>query len=194
MWQNERIGVVACVGNSLLLEDGVFVTCEGDVPTALSGMILDNLSGKGIFTEIWTNDFDNDQFMMGHSGQMNLELFKDRPRTVKLSRHPWWNGCHGRGACLQVTMPAGQATMLGITTARDGAWRMITTVGEVTDRPPVPLGAPNFFMKVKKPISEFLELWGGAGAAHHFAMAYGDYTPHLKALAKVLDIQYVSIQ
>lgn len=190
MWQNDEIGVVSCLGNSLLLEEGIFCSCEGDVPTALSGMILEELSGKGVFTEIWTNDFDNDQFMMGHSGQMNLGLFGDDPKSVRLSRHPWWNGCRGRGVCLQLQMPAGEATLLSICSTKDAKWRMVVTVGQVTDRPAVPLGAPNFFVKMDKPITEFIEAWGKSGAAHHMAMAYGDWRPQLKALSRVLDIEY----
>ena len=191
MWQHPEIGVVSCIGNSLLMQEGIFFSCEGDVPTALSGMVLNSFSrGQGVFTEIWSNDFDNDCFLMGHSGQMNLALFDKNPKSVKLSRHPWWNGCHGRGACLQVKMPAGEATLLGINPTSSGGWRMVVTIGDVTDRNPVPLGAPNFFMKMRKPISEFMEELGEAGAAHHFAMAYGDWGPHLKALAKLLKVEY----
>jgi len=190
MWQQPQIGVVSCLGNSLLAQAGIFCSCEGDVPTALSGMILNSLSGQAVFTEIWCNDFANDCFMMGHSGQMNLGLFERDPESVRLTRHPWWVGCHGRGASLQVTMPCGKATMLSLNPTRDGHWRMIVTVGEITDRAPVPLGAPNFFMKMQKPIPEFLESLGRMGSAHHFALAYGDCTPHLMALARMLGVEY----
>ncbi len=191
IWQNPEIGVVPCIGNSLLMQDGIFFTCEGDVPTALAGMMLEYLSGnKGIFTEIWVNDFDKDQFLMGHSGQMNLGLFEDNTKSVKLNRHPWWDGCCGRGISLSVKMPPGKVTMLNISLKDNGKWWMIASMADVLDREPTPLGAPNFFMKMNKPISKFIEEWGEAGAAHHFAMAYGDWTSHLKALAKIFDIEY----
>ena len=193
MWQNVDIGVVACLGISLLAEQGVFCTCEGDIPTALSGMILDRLSGRAVFTEIWANDFDNDQFLMGHSGQMNLGLFEDNTKSVEMVRHPWWDGCEGRGACFQMKMPAGPATLLSITATQDGGWRMIVSSAEVLEREPVPLGAPNFFIKTSYPIPEFLEKWGESGAAHHLAMAYGDWTNHLKAFAKILNVDYCEI-
>lgn len=191
MWQHPEIGVVSCIGNSLLMREGIFFSCEGDVPTALSGMILNSFSrGQGVFTEIWSNDFDNDYFMMGHSGQMNLALFDKDTKSVKLSRHPWWEGCHGRGACLQVKMPTGEVTLLGINPTSGGCWRMVVTIGDITNRDPVPLGAPNFFMKMRKPIPEFLEELGEAGAAHHFAMAYGNWSSHLKAFAKLLKVEF----
>lgn len=193
MWQDEGIGVVSCLGNSLLAEAGIFFSCEGDVPTALSGMMMDGISGKGVFTEIWANDFDKDQFMMGHSGQMNLGLFEKDPKSVRLSRHPWWQGCQGRGVCFQLQMPAGEATLLSICASREGRWKMVTSQAEVVDRKAVPLGAPNFFIKTGQPIGEFLKQWGKAGAAHHLSMAYGDWRNHIEALAKLFDVEYVEI-
>lgn len=193
MWQNPDIGVVPCIGVSLLEQKGVFFSCEGDVLTALCGLMLGGLSRQAIFTEIWANDFDNDQFLMGHSGQMNLSLFEGNTSSVRVSRHPWWNGCCGRGACLQVKMPAGQATLLGLSPIQGNRWRMIVSSCEVTDRDPTPLGAPNFFIRLNKPITQYLEDLGQIGAAHHLAMAYGDWTNHLKALAKLFQVEYRSI-
>jgi L-arabinose isomerase len=190
MWQKPEIGVVSCIGNSLLAQAGVFCTCEGDVPTALAGMMLEALTGKAVFAEIWTNDFEQDCFMMGHSGQMNLGLFEENTKAVRMTRHPWWDGCQGRGACLQLKMPPGTATLLSITSAPEGQWRMIGTVAEVLDREPVPLGAPNYFMRMNKPISEFLAAWGATGAAHHLAWTYGDWTQNLQAVAKIFQIEF----
>jgi len=193
MWQKPEIGVVSCIGNSLLAQEGIFCTCEGDVPTALSGMILERLTGKAVFTELWANDFDNDCFMMGHSGQMNLGLFDGDTKSVRMTRHPWWDGCCGRGACLQLKMPAGPVTLLSISSTPEARWRMTSTVANVVDRAPVPLGAPNFFAKMNRPISEFLEAWGAAGAAHHFALAYGDHTQSLQAVAKIFQVEFTLI-
>jgi len=191
LWQRPEIGVVPCLGMSLLMQEGTFFSCEGDVPTGLSGLILQSLSGAAFFTEIWCNDLANDQFMMGHSGIMNLGLFEDRPQDIRVVRHPWWDGCCGRGACMEVlAMPPGEGTMLGLTPGSDSRWRMIVTKVQVVERDPVPLGVPNFFVKLEKPIGEYLQDLAALGAAHHFAMAYGDWTEHLKALARVLQIEY----
>ena len=191
MWQHPEIGVVSCIGNSILAEHGIFYTCEGDIPTAVCGMIFNSLTGgKGVFTEIWTNDFDNDCFMMGHSGMMNLALFREDSKQVKLSRHPWWNGCHGRGVCLQLQMPPGEVTVMGLCPTRQGGWRLVVTRGAVTDRPTTHLGAPNFFLKPHKPIVEWLEDFATTEAAHHLSMAYGDWTEQLKALARIFKVEY----
>jgi len=193
LWQRPEIGVVPCIGMSLLMQEGVFCSCEGDVPTTLSGLILESISGKALFTEIWCNDFDHDQFMMGHSGTMNLGLFEENTGDVKMVRHPWWTGCCGRGACLEVKMPRGKGTMLNLSQAQGARWRMIVSSVEVVDRDPVPLGAPNFFVKLNKPIKQYLEELAALGAAHHFSMAYGDWTPHLQALAKILNVEYTFV-
>jgi len=191
MWQNPEIGVVSCMSNSLLAQAGLFCSCEGDIPTAVCGLIFNSLtSGKGVFTEIWTNDFDNDCFMMGHSGMMNLALFDENTKQVKLSRHPWWDGCHGRGVCLQLQMPPGPVTVLGLCPTRQGNWRLVVTKGTVTDRPTTPLGAPNFFLKLHRPIVEWLEDFATTEAAHHLSMAYGDWAEQLKALARILKVEY----
>ncbi len=193
MWQRPEIGVVPCLGLSLLMQQGTFCSCEGDVPTALSGLILEQFAGTAVFTEIWCNDFANDQFMMGHSGTINLGLFEGSEERVQINRHPWWDGCCGRGACLQVKMHPGEVTLLSLTEVPDAGWRMIVTTAQIVDRDPVPLGAPNFFIKLGKPITEFLEDLGELAAAHHFAMAYGNQTQDLQALAKLLGVEYCEI-
>jgi len=191
LWQRPEMGVVPCLGMSLLMQQGTFFSCEGDVPTALSGLILQTMSGAAFFTEIWCNDLANDQFMMGHSGTMNLSLFQDRQQDIGIVRHPWWDGCCGRGACLEVhRMPPGQGTMLCLSPGKDNRWRMIVSKPLVVERDPVPLGAPNFFVELEKPIGTYLQDLAALGAAHHFAMAYGDWTAHLQALAKILQIEY----
>lgn len=67
---------------------------------------------------------------------------------------------------------------------------MVVTICNVMERPSVPLGAPNFFLKLRRPIAEFLDDFGATGAAHHLAMAYGDWTGQLKALARILKVEY----
>lgn len=194
VWQHPEIGVVPCLGNSLLMLEGIFCSCEGDVLTALSGMLMNSLSsGRGVFTEIWSNDFENDCLLMGHSGSMNLALFDETPKSVGLNRHPWWDGCRGRGACLQLQMPAGEVTLLATCCTRDGRWRMVVATADVTERRTVPVGAPNFFLQARKPLAKFLEDLCASGAAHHFALAYGDRTGQLKALAKLLKIEHWAV-
>jgi L-arabinose isomerase len=194
MWQHPEIGVVSCLGNSLLAEAGLFTTCEGDVPTALSGLILGSFSsGQSVFTEIWCNDFDNDQFLMGHSGMMNLKLFPEGSTPVRMSRHPWWQGCRGRGACFQLQMPPGEVTLMGICPGRSGGFRIVATTGAVTERKSSPLGAPNYFVKMNQPIDTFLEAFGRTGAAHHLSLSYGTWTPQISAVAKILGVEFVRI-
>jgi L-arabinose isomerase len=193
MWQHAEMGVVPCIGMSLLMQEGVFCSCEGDVPTTLAGLILDSMSGAAFFTEIWCNDFENEQFMMGHSGTMNLGLFEENTQDVKLVRHPWWTGCAGRGACLEVKMPPGEGTMFSLCQVQGRDWRMIVSKVRVVERDPVPLGAPNFFVELEKPIGQYLEEMAALGAAHHFSMAYGDWTEHLKALSRIFQVEYSSV-
>jgi len=193
LWQRPEMGVVPCIGMSLLMQEGTFCSCEGDVPTSLAGMILEEISGASFFTEIWCNDFENNQFMMGHSGTMNLRLFEGNNEAVNMVRHPWWTGCGGRGACLEVKMPPGEATMLSICPVQGKQWRMIVSKAEIVQREPVPLGAPNFFARFEKSITRYLEELAGLGAAHHFSMAYGDWTEHLRACAKVFKVDYSAL-
>ena len=91
---------------------------------------------------------------------------------------------------MQLQMPPGQVTVLGLTPTRDGGWRMVVTKGTVTDRPATPLGAPNFFIKLERPIVEWLEDFATTEAAHHMSIAYGDWTEQLKAFAKILKVEY----
>ena len=128
--------------------------------------------------------------MMGHSGMMNLSIFEESPEQVRLSRHPWWPGCQGRGICLQLQMPPGPVTVMGLCPTRQGGWRLVVTRGVVTDRPTTPLGAPNFFLKLERPIVEWLEDFATTGAAHHLSLAYGDWTEQLEALTKILKVEY----
>jgi L-arabinose isomerase len=124
---------------------------------------------------------------------MNLGLFEENPEAVQMVRHPWWTGCCGRGACLEVNMPPGKATLFSLSQAQGSHWRMIVSTVDVAERDPVPLGAPNFFVGLEKPIGQYTEELAALGAAHHFAMAYQDWTGHLQAVAKLLKIEYTYV-
>jgi len=193
LWNNKRIGVVPCLGMSMLMQEGVFFSCEGDLPTALSGLIMHHFGAKPIFTEIWLSDFEKNQFNMGHSGTMNLGYFENT-KDVRVKRHPWWDGRCGRGACVDVGgMPHGEVTMLGITAIDGNKWRMIAATANVVDRPPLDLGCANFFLEPERSLEDFIRDWGKSSAGHHLAMCYGDRLKDIEVLAKVLGIQYVRI-
>ena len=83
--------------------------------------------------------------------------------------------------------------MLSICPVQGRQWRMIVSKAEIVQREPVPLGAPNFFSRFEKSITRYLEELAGLGAAHHFSMAYGDWTEHLRACAKVFKVDYSAL-
>ena len=90
-------------------------------------------------------------------------------------------------------MPPGKATLFSLSQSQGSHWRMIVSTVDVVDRNPVPLGAPNFFVKLEKPIGQYLEELAALGTAHHFAMAYEDWTSHLHALARLLKVEYTYV-
>ncbi len=91
---------------------------------------------------------------------------------------------------MQLQMPPGEVTLLGLCPSREGKWRLVVSKGEVTDKPAIPLGAPNYFVKLNRPIHEWLEDFGATEAAHHLSMAYGDWTKHLETIAKLFKVEY----
>jgi len=193
LYTHPEIGVVPCLGTSLLMKKGVQFSCEGDVPSAVACMLLNYFTPKTTFSEMWSNDFENDEVMMGHSGQQNLALFADNPKSVLIRRHPWWEGACGRGASLEMRMPQGEITILGINPVYEGRWRLIFTEAEIVDKPPRPFGAPNFAVRFQKPLSEFLDAWTHAGPSHHVALAYGRWGEYLLKFAEFGRVECIKV-
>ncbi len=193
LFTHPEIGVVPCLGTSLLMQKGVQFSCEGDVPSAVACMVLRHFTEKTTFSEMWSNDFKSDEVMMGHCGQQNLALFAENPESVMIRPHPWWEGCCGRGASLEMKMPPGEITIVNLSPIFEGKWRLTFTEAEIVDKLPRPFGAPNFTVRFQKPLAEFLNDWTHAGPSHHIAVAYGKWGKYLLRFAEFAELDCLEV-
>ena len=164
---------------------------EGDVKTAMAMKILDLLGAGGMFVEFFTMDFDGEFFLMGHDGPANINMAKGRARLMHLDVH---HGKSGHGLGIDFDMQQGPVTLLNLTQFSAGeTFKLIYSVGEITEGPILNIGNPNARVRVSRPIHEFMDAWCQQGPSHHIALGTGDQSEALTAFAESMKFQIVRI-
>lgn len=178
---------------SKFLAEGMGYGGEGDVLTASSVLLLQYLTGEANFVEMFTADYENNLILMNHMAESNPKMaHKDYPIIIR--ENPLiFNDCKPC-AMLSFTLRPGVATLLDFTRTSDGNIKMITSLVEVVDRPPLKkIDSPHFFIDVKKKIADFLQSYSLEGGTHHLAMSYGDQRNILRYVAKIMGFEFAIV-
>ena len=174
---------------SKMLADGYSYGGEGDVTSAVAGILMREIAGQANFTEMFTMDFEANAFVMAHMGEGNYRMAR-RDRPVRLMRNPFsMVRLAYAPASLSFAMEPGEATIVSLTTGPQGRLRLVVSEGEVLDFAPLP-GANNPQTKFapRRPLREFLTEFSLAGGSHHQALAYGSHSATIERIAELLDL------
>lgn len=164
---------------------------EGDVKTAMAMKILELLGGGGMFVEFFAMDLDENSLLLGHDGPGNIAIAKGRPRLMHLETH---HGKSGHGLGIDFDVPEGPVTLLNLTQFDAGeTFKLIYTLGEVTDGPILQIGNPNARVKIERPIHDFMDAWCQQGPSHHVALGVGDHGQALEAFAEAMNFPITRI-
>ena len=164
---------------------------EGDVKTAMAMKLLDLLGAGGMFVEFFAMDFDENSFLMGHDGPSNIGMADGQPRLMHLDVH---HGKSGHGLGIDFDMRKGPTTLLNLTQfgARE-TFKLIYTIGEISDGPILNIGNPNARVKIARPLHQVMDDWRQEGPSHHIAMGYGDHSQALETFAEKMEFEIVRI-
>lgn len=186
----ERVGAGMIVGNSLLTARGVITSGEGDLKTNIAQVLLDRLGAGGSFTEYYALDFSEEFVLMGHDGPGHIAIAQEQPtlRALKL-----FHGKRGTGLSVEFKVRYGPITIVGCTQTAEGRLKLIVAEGESIPGATFRIGNTNSRLKFSLAPAEFFEAWCEHGPTHHVALGVGHVARDVRAVARMLDLEYAQV-
>lgn len=178
-WPELRINrkTPMCTANGRITAEGVVVSCEADIDSALTMLLLHALNGG----TPWTADFANiieekDSLLFWHCGNASYNLSDQKPIIEYVSE----------GLAQTASLKPGIATVCRINHYKDG-FEIFAGLGEVIKSRPIIKGS-NMFIRMNRGNMNFVESMLENGIPHHNVIVYGDVTEELKIFAKLKDL------
>ena len=184
MKYNTYMGKV-CLGYSLLAEEGIVSSCEGDVTSALTMKLLYELSEKPINnTDLLYLDEEKNTILFSHCGSSGFSIAEGEIELapVRLAE---------TGVCTRFLMKTGKVTVVNIC-GHGEQLRMAVMVGDAI---PCGMEFPGNPMVVRfeKDVEQINEEIMANGIGHHWMIGYGDYSAELKNFCRIQQIPYYEI-
>ncbi len=178
------------VGNSLLAGEGFPMCGEFDLKTLVAMFIMDRLDIGGSFAEFHPMDFSQGSILVGHDGPHHINIADRQPVLRSLSKY---HGKPGSGAGVEFKIKEGSMTMLGITVNEKGLLKFVIAEGKSLQGDIPATGNTNSHGFFEPDLKTFLTKWCSQGSTHHFALGIGHHAEELEKLARVLDIEAVTV-
>jgi len=169
-----------CLGYSLLSEEGIVGSCEGDVTNALTMKLMYELSGKPINnTDLLYLDEKENSILFAHCGSSGFSIADGEIDLcpVRLAE---------TGVCTKFLVKTGKVTAVNICGHGD-TFRLSAMVGDAI---PCSMEFPGNPVKIKfsKSIFDINKEIVANGIGHHWMVAYGDYMDELKYFCRINNI------
>ena len=170
--------VVPCVALSLLAEDGVVSSCEGDMLVTVSQLILNALTGC-VSTYGDALSQEGNVIKFSPCGFMPFSLAAEGVRVQKFMEHPGFSGIQVCGV-----MRPQRVTFLRL--VEDiGGYHLVYGTG--TGLPTEPRGGcmPALDVELDGDVNELCRQYAG----QHYALVYGDWSQEISAFATLMGIE-----
>ena len=194
----ERCGALPTVGMARLIDQGIVVTTEGDLSTAVCGLILQDLTGRPIhFWEHLTFDAGKNWVLGGHEGgsagfSMAKKGTRPRLRNTQYVDMKGTPGAPEHGVLPELITDPGPVTLLTLFHAgRDYEFRL--ACGESVDLPPQEVHYEHTVFKPRVRLENYFRRIAQHGTCHHFALVHGDVEPEVVKAAEILNIALVDL-
>lgn len=170
-----------CLGYSILAEEGVVASCEGDVTNALTMKLLYELSGKPVNnTDLLYLDEKANTILFAHCGSSGFSIAEGdiELAPVRLAE---------TGVCSRFLMKSGTVTAVNIC-GHGEQFRMAIMKGEAI---PCGMEFPGNPVKIHfdKDVEDINEEIMANGIGHHWMVGYGDYVEELKNFCRIKGIR-----
>ncbi len=176
-----------CLAYSLLGEEGIPGSCEGDVNSLVAMIILHLLTKVPVHnTDLLAAYPEDNSIVFSHCGSGAFSLAEEREK-INLSPVRLAN----KGICVLFPAKPGKVTLVNLVGRKD-TYRMCIVEGEAVRTEMIFAGNP---IKVKFPIpvNEFLEIIAENGFGHHWMIGYGNVKQELEDFCRLVGLRYVSI-
>jgi len=179
------------LGLAELQRAGVPCVTEGDIIGLIMMKILHALAGRMPFFLEWS-EFDvdiNGWMLLGH-GFCDPSQARDQPPLLTPAAEQW--GLEGGGCSVACVPMPGPCTMAHFV-EHPGGWKMFISTGELLDMDPLPIREVHAFVRVERPIRQYVEELAVAGLPHHVVTVRGGVRAELEYLARLLGMKTVTL-
>lgn len=174
-----------CLGYSILAEEGIVASCEGDVTNALTMKLLYELSEKPVNnTDLLYLDEEKNTILFAHCGSSGFSIAGGEIELapVRLAE---------TGVCSRFVAMPGKVTAVNIC-GHGEQFRMAVMVGDAI---PCGMEFPGnpVVIQYEKPVEQINEEIMANGIGHHWMVGYGDFRKELQSFCKIKGIRYYEI-
>lgn len=190
---SEHLGVVACLGSSMLWSEGFPVACTGDGVTAVALMLGARIAGAAQYSEGYLVESATGELVVSSCGMADLSLADDAaPRLCPNELYP---GRNGLGIATRFDFAAGPATIVAYGPGTPSMpHRLVVSGGELTGRGFEHLNGPSGTVRFDDPAAPGASAaWIDAAPAHHLALMRGDRRAELRAASRFLGVELIEI-
>lgn len=176
---------------SRLLQEGLMISCEGDVSALTLMFMLNQLSGVSpYYGEYEMFDVERNAVIFMHHGDGDPRLAR-RPEDIRITKCPEVWGCE-EAMALEFIMRPGPVTLAALIDDAQG-FKMLIAGGQSLEHAPYRVQSPHVLFQPRVPIVEFFQRMMESGFPHHGVVCPGDWTRQLQKLAKMLNVRTVVI-
>ncbi len=184
---HQRFGLRPALYPPLLWEHNLHIGLEGDLGAATALLILQRLSGQGVFfAEFWVWDQAENLMIGGHAGPQNPQMAEAGSVWVSQD-YEFAQTDSTEGAHLQFVVAKGRVTLLQIRCKPQG-WQAIAAQGSSLGGPPRLEGYPHIILRLDTSVDTFLRGCAEVGTTQHFVLTFGDFSREIKLLCDQLGI------
>ncbi len=172
---------------SRLLQEGLMMSCEGDVSALTLMYILNQLSGVSpYYGEYEMFDVRMNAVLFMHHGDGDPRLAR-RPEEIRITKCPEVWGCD-EAMALEFIMRPGPVTLAALIDDAQG-FKMLIAPGQSLDHAPYRVQSPHVLFQPRVPIVEFFQRVMESGFPHHGVVCPGDHSASLQKLARMLGVR-----
>ena len=189
-----NVGVVGCLGASLVAFAGRPVSCTGDGATAIGLSIATIIAGHGQYCEGYVMAGRTGELLVSSCGLADLRQRALGKPTV-VAPNELYPGKNGLGLLCRHGFPEGDATLIGFSPDPHAERARLTyAFGRLTGRTFPKLNGPSGSFVFDHPnAEEALRDWISAGPAHHLALASGRLDVELEVMKELLDMDIIAV-
>ena len=180
-------GCAACGAMAMLNQDGTPCACEADVYGNVTTLILQQLADAPVFmADLVDVDTADDTAVFWHCGLAPLGMADpaEAPRaTIHSNRR--------KPLLYEFALKPGRITVARL--SQSGNRTRLVLGGAEMLRAPKSFSGTSGVVRFDRPGADVLDAIIAEGLEHHYAFAYGEHRPALRALAKLLEIQVLEL-
>lgn len=180
-----QLNTTPCAVLGRLIDEGINISCEGDMDAGLTAMVQNVLTGKATFiTDLIRVGEEDNTVTFWHCGNAAPSLH-DSSDGVTLCNHP----LAGQGSAFWCALRPGTVTAARFANI-DGSYRLFLLRGEAIPTKRCTRGAM-VDVKIKTPVLELIQKIAEEGMSHHWSVVWENVTERMIALCRLLDIPVV---